>query len=44
MRRAAHAAKVEAMREGRIQRAATYADRKREARRKACRGRHSADE
>lgn len=38
MRRAAFEEKVEAMQEGRRQRAQTFRDRKRDANRKACRG------
>ncbi len=41
MRRVAYGAKVEAMREGRMERAHTFADRRREANRKACRGKFS---
>jgi hypothetical protein len=40
MRRSAREAIVADAREGRVLRAATFTDRKREASRKACRGRH----
>lgn len=38
MRRVAWNAKVEAMREGRVQRAHRFGDKRKEANRKACRG------
>lgn len=39
MRRMAWQAKVDAMRDGRVQRAANFGDKRKEAARKACRGR-----
>jgi hypothetical protein len=44
MRRANHEAYVAAMREGRRERAATFADRRKVADRNACRGRHGTDD
>jgi len=41
VRRGNYTAKVEAMREGRRERAATFTDRRREANREACRGKFS---
>lgn len=44
MRRAHHEAYVEAMREGRRERAQTFEDRRKRADRDACRGRHNPED